>query len=332
VRRADLESPDTRITPKKPVRDRKTGIHTVPVAVSAEGELQRVIEFLEKCYELPYVARFKDVKLAPAGTKRGKSKASDRVKLRATYEALTLPEASQAEGLIDIELLEQPGEVVKHAGTEYAMIWERKPFSEYVEPTREQPKPRQTDKPEPKPVEPEPVRVAGDRDRRDKYVAGVLRYGVDELLIKNEKRKTQEYVAKGEELDGGTLLYVHPYGGIVRKQDGDYFYAVGKLLSDAVLVEDAADYPEIQAVGVQLARVLPRTMIPPGGRARAGRSGRSDNEDKSSSTADGPDQDEAKDGDKGAEAKKGKAKPATRRRTPPRRSSPRTRPSRSRMR
>ncbi len=203
LRAAGLESRDSAVTPKKPVHDRKTGVDTVSVTVSAEGKLQPVIEFLEKCYELPYVSRFKDVKLAPT-TKTRQDKETDRVKLGATLQVLTLPEDPRARGLINLEALEQPDQVVKHAGDAYAMIWERKPFNEFVRHTRVVKAPEKPDvdkKPVPDKQErstPRVRRSTGDRDRRDKYVAGVLRSGTPELMVVHKKRKTREYVAPGD--------------------------------------------------------------------------------------------------------------------------------------
>ena len=258
LRRAGLESQESRVTPKKPIRDRKTGVHTVSLTIAAEGKLQRMVEFLEKCYELPHVSRFKDVKLSPAGRKR-RQKERDLVKLSATFETLLLPRDPLARGLIDFDSLDQPAELIKHAGDSYAMIWERQPFNEYVKDKpvrRAERKPEQTKEPAEE-LTRKASKPSGDPNRRDKYVAGVLRGGTRELMVINRKRNTREYVAQGGQIDGGRLLYVHPLGGIVRKGDGDYFYELGSLLSEAVPVKDAADIPGLQLVAARLPDSVP---------------------------------------------------------------------------
>ncbi|MCP4245452.1 MAG: hypothetical protein GY778_00230 [bacterium] len=268
------------VTPRNPSRDRKTGLQTMAFGLSGEGSLAAVIDLLRQCYELPYMARFNDLKLTPvivkrsarkgnsrAGAKSGGNGDKGRVRLSATLEVMVLPADKRARRLLDLDSLEQPTKVRKHSGERLAMIWERDPFSEYVKPVVK-PTPRKPDpipKPETKPeVKLEPPPDRGDRDARYKTVAMALKYGRDELLITNSRRKTQQYITTGEELDGGELIAVHPYGGIVRKDNGDYFYEVGTLLSEAMLVVLADDYPAIQALSRHLRDVqLQNKPAPP---------------------------------------------------------------------
>ena len=263
---ARLNSPRITAT-KNPSRNRSTGIYTVQMGVAAEGELEAAVRFLKQCYELPYISRFKDVKLEPVkASKKGRKKKDDKgpdlVKLTAGLEVLVLPEHPLAK--INVKDIEQPTEHVKHAGEQYAMIWEREPFSEWEVPKPPPPPPPPPNEKEPqtiqKPDRPKtPPRPTdpGDPDRKSKRVAGAVRYGVDELVVVNTRRKTQEYVATGSQLDGGELVLVHPYGGIVRKDSGYYFYGVGDLLQDALPVDKADDYPEIQALAEQLPEIVP---------------------------------------------------------------------------
>lgn len=251
IRKQRLESPETRITPKRPTTDRKTGVHTVTLSVAAEGRLEQLVRFVGKCYELPYIMRFKDLKLTPAGGK-AKNKNADRVRLSATLDTLVLPKDPKARDL-DFDALQQPVKLVKHSGEPLAMIWDRKPFNEYVKPKLPPPPPppptRGSDSAKtPTQVAeaaPQPKKPTGDPNRKDKYLAGVMRYGQDELMIIDPRRNTTEYIAKGEKLDGGNLLYVHPYGGVVHKEDGDYFYEIGLTLDQAVLMKDGTDLSEV---------------------------------------------------------------------------------------
>lgn len=260
LRVAGLESLASKITPKRPVRERDTGLYTIRFTITAEGKLRQVIQFLEKSYELPYVARFRDIEITPVTTKRVRGKKpDDQVKLTATYEVKVLPRHEFAEGMIDFDALEQPFEVIKHAGEAYAMIWDRRPFQEYVappppRPVRQEEPPKTPVKKPTRPEPPQPPPKPVDRDRADKVVAAVLRLPSHELVIKNTKRRTQEYVAQGQELDGGTLVYVHPYGGVVRKDEGELlFYPLGKRLTEAVPADEVPDYPGLDEVTQQLA-------------------------------------------------------------------------------
>jgi len=255
ARDADLPEPNTKITPGSPSRDKKTGLHTVPMGVDVQGSLETVVGFVKRCYELPYLAKFRGLTFDPVvskgrtGGSRGSKSATGEVKVNAMLEVLVLPNDPIAREHLDLESLEQPTEVVKHSGESYALIWERNPFSEYVKPVAKrqerEPEKEPEQKPEPKPQE-QPDR--GDRDANYKRVAMALRYGVDELMVVNTRSKTQEYVTTGEQIDGGELIYVHLSGGIVRKESGDYFYEVGALFSEAVPVAIADDFPGIQAI------------------------------------------------------------------------------------
>jgi len=254
--KAKLSQP--RVTARNARRDKRTGLQYLPIVITAEGALKETVEFLKSCYELPYVARFEDIKFSPlkktSSKTKGSMSASDRIKLVATLEVAVVPRDSRAP--IDVATLQQPESVVKYAGDSYAMIWDRAPFSEYV-----QAAPKRTPTPitpkETEPVKrPDPVKPvsasSSDKDARYKKVAMAISYGVDELLIVNERSKTQEYIATGSELDGGELVLVHPYGGVVRKERGDFFYEVGAMLSDAIPLAVANDYPGVQALARRL--------------------------------------------------------------------------------
>jgi hypothetical protein len=256
------EFPTPRITPRSPTSDRKTGIDTVSVGINGEGTLQEVLTFLTKCYELPYVTAFKDIKLSPAGSRNDTGKV-DKVSLQSTLEVKVLPKHDLAERLTDNQL-EQPESVVKHEGESYAMIWDRDPFSEFQEPPRpvkQAPVVAPIDNPSKDNTPPAPPalpKITSDPDARDKKLVLASRVkgedvGVGEVLVLHTKRNTREYVGTGEKLDEGELLFVHPYGAFVRKDDGDYFYEVGHMLSDPTNVNDIHNYPEIE----RLAMLLP---------------------------------------------------------------------------
>jgi len=267
---AGMTSPS--IKPRKPSQDRKLGYYTVQMSVDGEGSLESAIAFLRSCYDLPYLSRFKDVRIEPVAQprkNRGKTRVK-RVKLSGMLQTLVLPEHRLVR--LDEEQIEQPEEYARLPGDSYAMLaelpfWEPEPPKPKPKPSPPKKEPRRTERPTRKP---EPV---GDPDRRHKRVAGAVMYGREELQIINTRRSRTEYVATGEEVDGGELVLVHPLGGIVRKEGGYYFYQVGAYLKDGIQVDQADDYPEIRAMASRLPAIAP---APDAGNTEAHRDGPAD--------------------------------------------------------
>ena len=76
---------------------------------------------------------------------------------------------------------------------------------------------------------------------------------MDEVLVYNSRSKKTLYYEPGAEFDGGTLVYVHPRGAVVRRQNADgeddlFIYPIGAKLTDDILAQDADDHPKLQAV------------------------------------------------------------------------------------
>jgi hypothetical protein len=72
---------------------------------------------------------------------------------------------------------------------------------------------------------------------------------VAELMVSNNRSKGTEYFAIGDEFDGGELVFVHPRGGLVRR-NGEYsIYPIGGWLDQDIQVDaaEAAEYPELLA-------------------------------------------------------------------------------------
>ncbi len=259
---------DVTVTPKRPSdykppdSRRKSEIKSIGFTVRADGQLQQTIGFLKSFYELPYVAQITDLKLVPRSKRRSSRgpQGPDLVNMTATIEALVPPtDPLQA---INPKLLEQPESVTLHAGKEYAAIWNRAPFKEYVPPpppppppppkreTKPKPRPRPDPpkvKPKPTPPPPPPPKPVGDPQRTLKEVRMTLLYGYDEVLVVNPGNGDKEYVGVGEELDGGEVLMVHNLGPITRREDEKVrFYPIGQKLSGCVEIDKAmSDYPEV---------------------------------------------------------------------------------------
>ena len=123
---------DASVSPSRPTEDRKTGLWSTAISVSATGTLDSTIAFLKDLAELPYVARVGNPAFSPVGGGRKGSK-QDLLSLRIPLEVLVLPQNRVVGSLQEAELT-QPELHVRHLGREYAQIWNRKPFSDYVPP------------------------------------------------------------------------------------------------------------------------------------------------------------------------------------------------------
>ncbi len=257
---------DVTVTPKRPgeyktpgKRRRKTDIRTVGFTIRGDGQLKQTVEFLKSFYELPYVAQITDLKIVPKRSRRSRRgpKGPDLVSMTATIESLVPPTDPLHE--INPELLTAVDSVTMHGGKEYAMIWKRDPFKEYVKPPpppvrrpdppkqpvkRPDPPKQPIKRPDPPPPPPPPV---GDPERTLKQVRMTLLYGVDEVLVVNPGNGSSEYVGIGDQLDGGEVLMVHSLGPITRREDEKIrFYPLGMKLAYCVEIDQAGDqYPEV---------------------------------------------------------------------------------------
>lgn len=123
---------DASVSPSRAVEDRKTGLWSTAISVSATGTLESTIAFLKDLAELPYLARVGNPALSPIGGGR-KGPKQDLLSLRVPVDVLVLPR-NRVVGSIQEAELTHPDSYVRHQGREYAQIWNRKPFSEYVPP------------------------------------------------------------------------------------------------------------------------------------------------------------------------------------------------------
>ena len=73
---------------------------------------------------------------------------------------------------------------------------------------------------------------------------------IQEVMVYDKKSKQTTYYPVQTEFDGGTLVGVHPRGGVVRRDDGEteaYFvYPIGAKLDQGIRAEDAEGYPMLQ--------------------------------------------------------------------------------------
>lgn len=129
IEKHKLENAST--APSRPVEDRKTGLTTSVITVSAVGSLESAVNFLKDVSEIPELVRVGNPAIYPAGTGR-KGEDQDLVNVRLPIDVLVLPK-NQVVGPIDPANLPKRDSFVRHAGRDYSDIWNRKFFTPYVE-------------------------------------------------------------------------------------------------------------------------------------------------------------------------------------------------------
>jgi len=77
---------------------------------------------------------------------------------------------------------------------------------------------------------------------------------LDELMVHSRRSKETSYYAPGQEFDGGTVVYVHQTGGLVRRKDDPrgpkgeetyWIYPIGLTLDQDLGLEAAEAFPEL---------------------------------------------------------------------------------------
>ena len=89
------------------------------------------------------------------------------------------------------------------------------------------------------------------KDRRNKSIRMTLLHSSGEVqnhevMVYNSKSKANEYYVVGDEFDGGELVYVHPRGGIVRRQDDYFLYPIGEKMDTDYRADETEDYPVLK--------------------------------------------------------------------------------------
>ena len=120
---------DANVSPSRPTQDRKTGLTTMTITVTAVGKLRSVVEFIKDVTEFPHLVRIGNAAVYPAGTS-GRNKSRNRMNVRVPIEVMVLP-PQRLVGPIDDEI-EQPEWFVRHEGRDYSFIWVNKPFTEPI--------------------------------------------------------------------------------------------------------------------------------------------------------------------------------------------------------
>lgn len=78
----------------------------------------------------------------------------------------------------------------------------------------------------------------------------------DEVMVHNSVARKTSYYRLGDEFDGGELVFVHPRGAIVRRQDEYFVYPIGAKVSNDVKAKEADDYPTLKRVTAMIRESL----------------------------------------------------------------------------
>lgn len=242
-----------RVAPKT-TPDGKTKITTVKFSVSAEGIWPDMLRFVRELYELPGVAQCTSLKLSPA-TKRLRE---DRVKIDVDVEVTVLPRMKAAGA---IETGDPPDAIIRHNDPNLLAMAEPPFWPPVPEPVPRPPTPPSGPI---DPVEPQMLEEIRDPLRHEKFITMAWTYGCGEVTIASRVNTTlREVKYVGDDLDGGSIILVHPLGAVTRRDNGaEEFYPTGERLADCVPVEIATAYPEI-LIGVENLRALEDPVGPP---------------------------------------------------------------------
>lgn len=319
----------------------KTDAKRMVLTVAATGTLEGCVGFLKSVSELPHLIQVGNMTLFPASTsRRTKGKHVERMQLRLPIEVLVLPQQKiLGEKLADADL-DQPERVVRHQERNYALIWDKTPFTEYIkleplvvdagadltadvgkrgimidakatggdgdytihwdpvdklsDPNSFRPRidtseaftqvytltvsdtsdntgtdqveitiREKTPLADGGPVERPPVDTGPKRwpdgSQQQLVMALISRDGnsrQDEIMLYHSRTRQNTYLRPGDEFDGGELLFVHPRGTIVRRQNDYFVYPIGGRVSDGVKAQDAAEYPKLQELAALISHAV----------------------------------------------------------------------------
>jgi hypothetical protein len=207
-------------------------------------------------YRLPYLLRMRDLSLRGSGKPEGQT-----VKVTMNVEALVLPETKFVQEIVpadpDAAESEGGGRLRGRATlASFAGIYQKNILAPYKEPPKPKPKPppRQDTKPKTTPQpRPEPPKPRQDPERGNTTVVALLTYRdeangelVEEVVTRNDRRKNEQRIKIGEELDGLELAMVHWLGAVVEDDASKkyYVYQLGEKLSQRAELTKQS-HPEI---------------------------------------------------------------------------------------
>jgi len=221
----------------------KNDLRTLNCSVKAEGKLDDVVRFLYDLHCQPYAVRCKSLTLSQAvkGIRRTRSK-GDRDKgllsMSLQLDTLILP-ANELVPQIQPAVLEK-GQRKLVPRTMLASLQDYRPLlhKELFQPYEPPERPARTTRKPPTPAvrQPQPKREPPPPDAH-MVLRGLISSPRGQLTVLEKPGKQpgeDEYKEVGDEMYGGTLIFVHPKGAVTEKDGERRFHAIGQELQDFV--------------------------------------------------------------------------------------------------
>ena len=220
----------------------KNRVRVLNFVVGGQGKLDDVVAFLFKLHRQPYAVRVKNLTLdlVAKPTRRKEAAPGQRglLNMKASLDTLILP-ANQMVLKIEPAALEA-GKRKDFERTELAALVDYKPlldkklFQPYEPPPRIVEKnPKQPVKVTPQPAQ-QVVQAPPPPADAQMVLGRLLSSPRGQLAVLEGRKPNAEdtYIEVGEEMYGGTLVYVHPLGAVTEKDGQFRFHAIGEPLQN----------------------------------------------------------------------------------------------------
>jgi hypothetical protein len=228
--------------------------------VTAQGSLDQVLRFLFDVHRQPYMVRCTDLDLDPVQPERGRrNRPGPRrgpvlLEMDVDLETPVLPDTKRVKKkrLKTADLEQQRNQREYHderlmlaSAADYGQSITEELFKPYSPPPppppKPDPKPKPTDpKPQPRPEPPPPPPAD-----RMMTLGRMLSWPGGRQAVLEQSGRPDKRVEIGEEMYGGTLIYIHPKGAVTLQEDGKrLFHPLGeKLMNNQPLTKETC--PEI---------------------------------------------------------------------------------------
>jgi hypothetical protein len=225
------------------VRGRKSGFARLGFSVNGQADLLTMVDFLYDLHSLPFLVRVESFRLSPVSNKDRKT-----LKLTLKGETIVLPE--HPVGGQDVATMAKDAKPIIRTRLASAAEYHDIATKGLFEPSKPPPpKPiKPTKPPEPPDHRPTPTPTprppARDPQRTSTRIAGLIGTPDMQEVVLARSGNRREAVPLYTKFDGGILIFVHPEGAVAVYQDKLWFYPLGKLMSEGiVLTEDVQ--PEV---------------------------------------------------------------------------------------
>lgn len=244
-------------------RGKRGRVRTLTVPVTVEGTQKDLVEFLKRFYKLPFMAQLQSMTLAPSGKKNSKD-----LRMTAKIETIVLPETKLGGKVLPWDAdapadAAAPGLTTRLAVAEelYNKILEKNIFEPYEPPPKPPPLPQPAADDRPRPAQPPkpPPRP------KDRGVITTLLAGPGRCEIRAREGRQSKVYELGDTVAGGELVFVHPYGAVIRIGGKDYLYPIGAALDQEKDRYDLGAVPVVREAMERLQAPAEPTGEPPEG-------------------------------------------------------------------